>query len=120
MNDTITQLATVGAYDLRIYDVLEGEMETLLQVLAELALPTMPEFGIEPVGFWTEETTDRLFQISSHSRLEDVQSNWDSFHADPRWQEGLARIRQDRVIVKKVETVLLRGLDGLPSAGGYL
>ena len=120
MNDTINRLAGVGACDLRIYDVAEGEIPTLYQVLAELALPLMPEYGIEPVGFWAEETANRLYQISGHSSLGDIEGNWDRFHADPRWQTGLASIRQDRLIVKKVDTILMRGIDGLLSANPFI
>ncbi|KQV17310.1 hypothetical protein ASC97_30530 [Rhizobium sp. Root1203] len=89
------------------------------KVLNELALPMMPDFGIDSLGLWAEEEANKLYQISRHTSLEDVQNNWDRFHADPRWQEGLARIRQDRVARGEGDDGPLRPINGLPPAVFY-
>lgn len=103
-----------SVYDLRIYDVAEGELGTLERVLRELAAPMMPDYGMKAVGFWAAPERNKLYQISQHESADVIKSNWDRFHADPRWQTGLRKRRQDRVVVKGVETISLVGIVGLP------
>lgn len=104
----------MAAYDLRIYDVAEGEFDMLERVLRELALPLMPDHGMEPVGFWADKAANRLYQISRHSSLSAVQGNWDRFHADSRWVPGLQERRGERSAVSRVTTTLLTGIQGMP------
>jgi hypothetical protein len=107
-------LDQTGAYDLRVYDVADGEMETLERVLREFALPMMPDYGMSAVCFWTDRSSNRLYQISRHERLDVIEGNWDRFHADPRWGAGLKERRPDRVVVKGVKTIVLTGIPGMP------
>ena len=82
------------AYDLRVYQVAAGELETLARIFRELALPMMPDHGIRAVGFWTDPAANRLYQVSQHDRPETIQSNWDRFHADPPgWSSTAASAR---------------------------
>jgi hypothetical protein len=103
-----------GAYDLRVYDVAEGELETLERVLRELALPMMSDYGMEAVGFWTDQRSSTLYQISRHAGLDVIEGNWNRFHGDPRWQTGLKERRQERVVVKGVKTIFMTGIAGMP------
>ena len=83
----------MGAYDLRVYHVADGQFETLELVLRELALPMMPEYGMRTVGFWADRDANTLYQISEHESLEVVEGNWNRFHADPRWLSSGRRRR---------------------------
>jgi hypothetical protein len=103
-----------SVYDLRIYDVTTGELETLERILRDLALPMMPEYGMNAIGFWVDRESNTLYQLTRHDSFDSIQSNWDKFHADPRWQIGLKERRQDRIVVKDVKTVFLKGAAGLP------
>jgi hypothetical protein len=94
--------------------VANGELETLEWVLRELALPMMPDYGMKAVGFWADQATSTLYQISRHDSRNMIESNWGRFHADPRWVVGLKGRRQDRVVVKGVKTIFLAGIAGLP------
>lgn len=104
----------MSAYDLRTYHVVEGQLATLERVLREVALPLMADHDMAPVGFWADVATNRLLQITRHDDADAVSGNWDRLHADPRWQEGLHAIRQDRSAVRSVTTTLLEGIAGLP------
>ena len=104
----------MGVYDLRIYQVASGEMPSLERVLRELTLPMMPEYGMTPVGFWTDEPANRLYQISAHDSLAAIDGNWERFHADPRWTAGLKQRRGDRSAVLNVTTTRLTDIGGLP------
>ena len=106
------------AYDLRVYDVAEGQLRTLEGVLRDLALPMMPDYGMEPIGFWADEASNRLYQITRHESLEAVPGNWDRFHADPRWAAGLQQRRGEQSAVKSVTTTLLTGIGGMPPHAG--
>ena len=107
-----------SAYDLRVYHVAEEELETLERVLRELALPMMPDHGMEAIEVWADRGSNMLYQISRHDSLDAIKGNWDRLHADPRWQAGLKALRQDRIVVKAVRTTLLTGIAGLPPFAG--
>lgn len=104
----------MAAYDLRVYHVAAGELETLARILQELALPMMPDYGIRAVGFWTEPTANTLYQLSEHDCAEDIGPDWDRFHADPRWPAGLAKHRGERKVVLEVRTTILSAILGTP------
>jgi hypothetical protein len=104
----------MSTYDLRVYDVAEGELQTLEQILRDLAHPMMSDYGMKAIGFWTDRSANTLYQISQHASIEAIQGNWDRFHADPRWQTGLKQRRQDRLVVKGVKTTVLTGIEGVP------
>jgi hypothetical protein len=106
----------MSIYDLRIYDVAEGELGTLERVLRELAMPMMEDHGMEPVGFWADTDANTIYQISRHVGAGSVEEHWDRFHADSRWASGLQQHRQDRMVVKGVTTILLTDLAGMPPA----
>lgn len=65
MNDLTTAAARPDAYELRIYDVTEGELESLLR---ELALSMMSDYGIEPVG------SGRTRRVASSTRCHDTRA----------------------------------------------
>ena len=106
----------MSTYDLRIYHVAEGELETLARVLRELALPMMPDYGMRGIGFWTDKVSSTLYQISEHRSASAIEGDWDRFHADPRWQSGLKKHRQDRTVVREVK--ILSGIAGMPPSVG--
>jgi hypothetical protein len=66
-----------------------------------------------PIGFWSGEDGETLYQITHHAS-DTINDDWARLHADPRWQRNLRDIRHDRSAVRHVETILSTGLRGLP------
>jgi hypothetical protein len=104
----------MGAYELRIYDVAGREMATLETIFRELVLPMLPDFGISGIGYWKAPDDSTFTYVVEHDELAAIQSNWDRFHADPRWSVGLRRLRGERTVVQQVRSVALVGVAGLP------
>ena len=108
----------MSAYELRIYQVAVGEIETLQKIFRELVIPMLPDHRIRSVGYWKAPDDATLNYIVEHESLGVIEGNWERFHADPRWSAGLLQHRGDRKVVLEVKSTTLIGVPGLPPLNG--
>ena len=71
--------------------IAPGRMRDIQSVMAEVMVPLMAEYGIEPVAFWATPDDTHLYWVARHATLDAIGPDWDRFHADPRWTEELKR-----------------------------
>ena len=107
----------MSAYELRVYKIAPGKWGALQDVFRELVLPLMPEYAMEGVGFWATPDEVTFYWIVRHDGAEAITSNWDRFHADPRWVSGLTAREQGDPFVTGVESIPLADIPGLPPRG---
>ncbi len=103
----------MSAYELRTYQIAPDRMAAVIDVMKELVEPIMPD-SIEGIGYWSSPDEKTLYWIAKHDSLDLIKTNWDRFHADPRWVEGLAARKALEPIVTHVASVSMLGRDGLP------
>lgn len=104
-------------YELRTYQIASGGMPTVESIFRELVAPMLPDYAMKGIGFWASADDTTLYYIVEHDSETVIRENWDRFHADPRWQLGLAEREHGKSAVTHTESVPLRGIEGLSPIG---
>lgn len=104
----------MSAYELRTYQIAPGMMAAIEDVMKELVQPLMPDYAMQGVGFWATPDESTLYWIVRHESIGAIQSDWDRFHADQRWSDGMAKRQALEPIVTSVATVSLVSRRDLP------
>lgn len=105
------------AYELRTYQIASGGMPTVERIFRELVAPMLPDNDMKGIGFWASADDATLYYVVEHESEAVIQENWNRFHADPRWQPGLAEREHAEPAVTHTDSVALRGIEGLTPAG---
>ncbi len=103
-----------SAYELRAYQIAPDKMLDVEEIMRNLVQPIMPDYDRKGVGYWANPDGTVLCYVLRHRDVEAIASDWDSFHADPRWKSGMAERKSKEPIVTQVETATLVGIPGLP------
>ena len=104
----------MSAYELRTYQIAPDKMPDIEEIMRNLVEPIMPDYNMEGVGYWAKPDGTVFYYVVRHRDVEVIASDWDSFHADPRWKSGMAERKSKEPIVIHVETAPLVGIPGLP------
>ncbi len=97
----------MSAYELRTYQIAPHKMRDIEEIMRNLVQPIMPDYNMEGVGYWAKPDGTVLYYVVRHRDVEVIASDWDSFHADPRWKFGRAERKSKEPIVTQVETAAL-------------
>jgi hypothetical protein len=103
-------------YELRTYYASEGKLEALHARFRDHAVRLLAKHGISNVGYWVPvDNPDRklVFLLAYPSR-EAREKLWQSFIADPEWQEAYRASEVDGRLVAKVQNVFLQTTDYSP------
>lgn len=103
----------MSAYEMRIYQVAPGSMSAIQQAFRELVVPLMREYSMEGIGYWVA-SDNQIYWVVRHESIDAIQPDWDRFHADPRWKEGLAARNGGAAMVVSQQSFPLMGIPGLP------
>ena len=104
-------------YELREYLPLPGKMSTLSQRFANHTVGFFKKYGIEVVGFWTEEigSASQLVYMLKYDDLGEKEKRWNAFQADPEWQKLRAESEKDGPLVAEIHNRILRPTSFSPS-----
>ena len=105
----------MNAYELRTYQIAQDKMPDVKEIMRNLVQPIMPDYNMEGLDYWAKPDGTVLYYVVCHRDVEAIASDWDSFHADPRWKSGMAERKNKEPIVTHVETAPLLGVPGLPA-----
>jgi len=98
-------------YELRTYRCLPGRLPALLKRFETTTVPLFAKHGINPVGFWTtvvgESHLDLTYLIAWES-MGDREVRWNTFQADPEWQEKRLASEIDGPIVSNIVNSFLQ------------
>jgi len=98
-------------YELRTYEVLPGRMPALNKRFAEVTMGLFQRYGMEVVGFWTNEIggySNELIYMMRFADMADREKKWAQFGADKEWQQARAASEADGPIVQRLHAQLLR------------
>lgn len=104
-------------YELRSYWTAPGKAEALNERFRKLTLRLFERHGMQVVGFWVPEDTERdsnLIYLLAFESREAMQVAWDAFRADPEWQAGKAASEVDGPLAVRVESRILTPTDYSP------
>ena len=58
--------------------------------MRNLVQPIMWYYDMTGLGYWAKPDCTVLYHVVCHRNVEVIASVWDSFHANPRWNSGMA------------------------------
>ncbi len=95
--------------EMRIYEAVPGKLPALNERFANITDPLLKKYGIKAHAYWTEEvgTSDQLVYIRGYDSLEDRDKKVHAFHSDPEWLKVLESERQDPLVRRGRNTVLI-------------
>ena len=91
-------------YELRIYEILPGRMDAIMNRFSQHTMRIFERLDIEVVGFWQEVVgrSDRLVYITRFENQADREAKWTAFQSDPEWQRVRAETEASGQIVARV------------------
>jgi hypothetical protein len=109
---------SIRVFELRSYHAVPGKMPALESRFRETTSKLLAKHGLQAVGYWVTEgdapAWDNTFVfILDHPSREEAKKNWDSFAADPGFQEEV-KSEQANKLVEKVDSTYMRPTDFSP------
>jgi hypothetical protein len=108
-------------YELRIYHVIPGKMESVVARLREYTIKLFANHGIKSVAYWTAldepVKNSTLFYILEHPSREAAAANWKAFHDDPEWKSVKAKSEENGKLLEKIDSTFLTLTDFSPRLG---
>lgn len=105
-------------YELRVYHTNPGKLDALNARFRDHTCKLFQKHGMELIGFWTplqgDEAQDTLYYILAFPSVEAQKKAWQAFGADPDWKTARTESEKDGVLVKKVESKILKPTDYSP------
>ena len=107
---------TSRAFDLRIYSVLPGKLDTFRNRWRDHAVPIYERHGLHSVGWWVAEKKDvdghdQFVCILAAESLDAIQKSIGEFHKDAGWQRVEAETEKDGKLRSGVEAFKLGAAD---------
>jgi len=100
-------------FQLLVYHAVPGKIGALEARFRD-ASGLMAKHGLNVVGFWVPNDkpawNNTFVYLVAHSSREDAKRNWDSFHADPRFQEYV-KAEEAEKLIDKVDSTYMRPAD---------
>lgn len=102
-------------FEMRTYYANEGKMDALHARFRDHTCKLFEKHGMTLVGFWspTDEAKAKemmVYILAFPSEL-DAKKSWQAFVNDPEWKAAKAASEKNGGLVKKVESVFLKGTD---------
>ena len=98
-------------YELRTYTVMPGRMADLNRRFAEITLGYFEKYGIQVVGFWTNElggSSDQLIYMLGYDSLADREQKWTAFARDADRIAAFAETEKNGPLVKRLTAQIIR------------
>ena len=96
-------------YELRVYEAMPGKIQRLHNRFANHTLGYFKKYGIQALGFWTEEigTTNRLTYMLVYEDLSDRERKWSAFRADAEWGQVVAESEKDGPLLVRITNSIM-------------
>ncbi|MSQ29444.1 MAG: NIPSNAP family protein [Dehalococcoidia bacterium] len=104
-------------YELRIYTANPGKMGALQARFRDHTVRLFEKHGIKNVGYWTNSIggrSDELWYMLGFENIDQRQSAWTAFQADPDWQKARVESEKDGALVHHIENRIMNPTDFSP------
>lgn len=97
-------------YELRIYDVVPGRMQAILDRFQYDTIKLFAKHGMKVTNFWVDadETKNRLYYIFEHPDAASRERNYQSLMEDPELLEVIKRTEPNGNLHEKIEVIFLK------------
>lgn len=98
-------------YELRTYSAMPGRLPDLHKRFSEITMGYFKKYGIQVVGFWTNEIggpNDQLLYILAYESLADREKKWGAFLADQERVAKFAETEKNGPLVRRLTAHMLR------------
>jgi putative membrane-bound dehydrogenase-like protein len=107
---------TMGAFDLRVYSVPPGKLDTFRSRWRDFATPIYERHGLHSVGWWVAEKKvgggdDQFVCLLGAGSVDAIGKAIAAFHADPEWQRVERETERDGPLRSRVEAFKLKPAD---------
>jgi hypothetical protein len=114
--DAMTKSTKV--YELRIYHVVPGKMDSLVARFRDYTDKLFAKHGMNSVAYWTAldepVKSSTFFYILEHPSREAAAANWKAFQDDLEWKTVKARSEENGKLVEKIDSTFLTLTDFSP------
>jgi len=108
-----------GVFELRTYTTNAGKMPALDRRFRDHTIRIFSRFGMESVGYWHPEESNKLIYLLHHKNLTAAKKSWQAFAADPEWKKVAADSQKaGRILAKKPDSVFIKATDYSPRYSG--
>jgi len=102
-------------FEMRTYYANPGKMTALHARFRDHTVKLFEKHGMEVVGFWNptdpKQAEEMMVYILAYPSKEAADKAWAAFRADPVWVAAKTASEKDGPLVKKVDSVFLKGTD---------
>jgi hypothetical protein len=98
-------------YELRVYSAMAGRLPDLHKRFQDITLGFFRKYGIQVVGFWTNEIggpNDQLIYLLAYESLADREKKWGAFLADPDRVAKFSETEKSGPLVRRFTAQILR------------
>jgi NIPSNAP len=104
-------------FELRVYHTVPGKLPALESRFRDTTSKLLAQHDLNVVGYWVSENApgwDNTFiWIVAHASREEAKKNWDTFVADPAFQQVM-KAEQTEKLVEKVDETYMHPTDFSP------
>lgn len=108
----LTETEDNRVYELRTYTTHEGKLDDLNRRFRDHTMDFFEKHGMENIGYWSPESPElrdnTLIYLLAHDSREAAEESWNSFIADPEWQQVNDASQEDGPIVENIESIFMK------------
>jgi hypothetical protein len=116
--DATTMTGSGKVYELRIYHVAPGKLESLIARFRDHTDKLFAKHGMKSVAYWTAldepVKSSTFFYILEHPSREAAAANWKAFADDEEWKTVKAKSEENGKLVEKIDSTFLTLTDFSP------
>ena len=105
--------APARVFEMRTYYANPGKMKALHERFQNHTLKLFEKHGITNVGYWSptdpKQAEEMMVYILSYPSREAADKSWKAFKEDPEWIKAKADSEKDGGLVKKADSLWLKG-----------
>ena len=110
-------------YELRVYHPHPGKLDALNARFREHTLELFEKHGMRNVAYWIEQPTEqspdgKVIYVLAFPSREARDASWQSFVADPEWQEVAANSEVGGKLIARIDSTLMSLADYSPPIAG--
>ncbi|MEK8128754.1 NIPSNAP family protein [Paenibacillus filicis] len=96
-------------YELRIYDVLPGRMQAMLDRFRDDTIKIFAKHGMKVTNFWVDAdpAKNRLYYVLEHPDASAREQNFQAFLEDQEWIDLRQRTEQSGPMYDKIEIIYM-------------
>ena len=106
-----TMAGSAKVYELRIYHVAPGKLESLVARFRDHTDKLFAKHGMKSVAYWTAldepVKSSTFFYILEHPSREAAAANWKAFQDDSEWKAVKAKSEENGKLVESIDSTYL-------------